>query len=61
MHMQRCDHQDPDCCVFIAERNGKYTEVINSYPQDKMAAISQTHFREWKILYFDKNFTEVCS
>ena len=32
---------------------------------DKMAAISQTifqmHFREWKVLYFDSNFTEVCS
>ena len=29
-----------------------------------MAAISQTiflmHFREWKVLYFDSNFTEVC-
>ena len=23
--------------------------------------IFQTHFREWKVLYFDSNFTEVCS
>ena len=28
-----------------------------------MTAISLTmmHFREWKVLYFDYNFTEVCS
>ena len=33
--------------------------------QHKMVTLSQTifevHFREWKMLYFDKNFTEVCS
>ena len=34
-------------------------------PLDKMAAIWQTifqmYFREWKVLYFDKNFIEICS
>ena len=39
--------------------------LINSFPLDKMANISQAIFSdafcEWKVLYFDWNFTEVCS
>ena len=37
---------------------------LTHLPLNKMAVISQhfqMHFHEWKILYFDKNFTEVCS
>ena len=38
---------------------------LTHLPLDKMAAISPTifqlHFREWKDVYFDCNFTEVCS
>ena len=37
--------------------------VLTHLPLDKMATISQTiysdAFHEWKILYFDQNFTEV--
>ena len=40
--------------------------TVNSYlPLGKMVTILQTilqmHFREWKVSYFDSNFTEVCS
>ena len=31
------------------------------FPLDKMAAISQMHFGESKVLYIDNNFTEICS
>ena len=38
-------------------------ECVDSSPWDKMAAILQTTFslvfREWKLLYFDWNFTEI--
>ena len=30
-------------------------------PPDKIAVMSQMHFREWKVSYFDYNPTEVCS
>ena len=47
--------------VVILSRGGG----ISHPPLDKVTAISQEcfqmHFREWKVIYFDWNFTEVCS
>ena len=46
------------------ERYMGQLNALTHLPLDKMAAIAQTiflDFREWKILYFAYNFTEVCS
>ena len=54
-------------CVFqvICTRLCRVLLLITHLPLDKMAAVSQTIFSyafSWmKILYFDSNFTEVCS
>ena len=47
----------------VLPQNNQY--LLTYLPLDKVAAISQTIFHmlflDWKVLYFDSNFTEVCS
>ena len=51
--------------VKLKHINSDSLSWFTHFPLDKMAAISQTIFSdaflEWKVLYFDYTFTEVCS
>ena len=56
----------PTVCIILGMcRNYPHWQRQSCYLNDKMIAMSPTtfkiHFREWKVLNFDSNFTEVCS
>ena len=63
--------QDVISCVakaMVADGLGKHKESaaieLTHLPLDTMAAIDrqhfQMHFHEWKVIYFDMNFIEIC-
>ena len=53
------------CSAALLGHNHVDGLALTHWDQGKLDTISQTthqmHFRVWKLLYFDSNFTEVCS